>query len=78
MVLSGSKKTSSIASITNYNTGGGNKKAGFPYQVGRTMWSSVALRDTKTTLTKINTTRFPLAKQSRPVGVSPANIRYYH
>lgn len=78
MVLSGSKKTSSIASIANYNTGGGNKKAGFPYQVGRNMWSSVALKNNNTTLRRINTTMFPLAKQSRPVGVSPAAIRYYH
>lgn len=36
MVLSGTKKTSSLSSIVNQNQGGGNKKAGLPEQVGRT------------------------------------------
>jgi hypothetical protein len=83
MVLSTTKKTSSTASISNYNTGGGNKKAGLPKQVGRDSWMSLALgsgslRNGKCcSLNKINTNLFPLAKQSRPVGVSPAAVRYW-
>ena len=46
MVYSQTKKTSSIASITNQNQGGGSKKAGLPYLIGRESWSSVALRNT--------------------------------
>jgi hypothetical protein len=43
MVYSQTKKTASIASITNQKQGGGSKKAGLPYQVGREAWSSVAI-----------------------------------
>jgi hypothetical protein len=43
MVLSGTKKTSSISSIVNAQQGGGSKKAGMSYQVGRIAWSSIAL-----------------------------------
>jgi len=46
MVLSTTKKTASIASITNQNQGGGSKKAGLPYIIGRSSWSSIALKNT--------------------------------
>lgn len=84
MVLSSSKRTSSIASITNYNTGGGNKKAGFPYQVGRNSWVSIAMGASSLingrccTLRRANTNLFPLARQSRPIGVSPTAISYWN
>ena len=42
MVLSGTKMTSSIASIKNTNQGGGNKKAGVPPTVGMDSWTHVA------------------------------------
>jgi hypothetical protein len=42
MVLSSTKKTSSIASITNQYQGGGNNKPGLFPQVGRSSWTSVA------------------------------------
>lgn len=32
--------------IVNSNQGGGNKKAGLPYQIGRETWSSIFLRST--------------------------------
>ena len=41
MVLSTTKRTASISSIVNVNQGGGDKKAGFPYQIGRDSWSSI-------------------------------------
>ena len=46
MVLSTTKRTSSVASIVNQNQGGGNKKAGFPYIVGRDSWVSRFIRST--------------------------------
>ena len=46
MVLSTTNKTASISSITNQNQGGGSKKAGFPYIIGRSSWSSIALKQT--------------------------------
>lgn len=44
MVLSTTKKTASMDSITNQNQGGGSKKAGLPYQVGRNHWFCIALK----------------------------------
>ena len=42
MVLSGSIKTSSISSITNQKTSGGDKKSGLQYSVGRSAWSTIS------------------------------------
>jgi hypothetical protein len=50
MVLSGSKRTTYKSSIVNQNSGGGPKKAGLPYQIGREASVSVALKKTSQTL----------------------------
>jgi hypothetical protein len=50
MVLSGSKKTSSLSSVINQNTGGGPKKAGLPYQIGREASVSTSLKNTSANL----------------------------
>ena len=42
MVLSNTKKTASISTITNQNQGGGNKKSGLPKHL-RDSWTSIAL-----------------------------------
>ena len=44
MVLSTTKRTASIDSIINQNQGGGPKKAGLPYQVGREYGFPIALK----------------------------------
>ena len=46
MVLSGSKRTTYKSSIVNQNSGGGPKKTGLPFQIGREASVSVALRQT--------------------------------
>ncbi len=76
MVLSGTKKTSSIASITNQNTGGGMKKAGFPAIVGRSAAVSIALHQTSQNSTVL---KKPLGKDTRfvftrPIGSLPMNF----
>lgn len=43
MVLSTTKRTASVSSIVNQNQGGGEKKAGFPYQVGRSSWANISI-----------------------------------
>jgi hypothetical protein len=54
--------------------GGGNKKAGFPFQVGRDSWTSIAFNMTDVAggkcakLSCLMTTKFPLARVSRPIG----------
>jgi hypothetical protein len=69
MVLSGTKKTSSIASITNAPNGGGVKKAGLPKRVdGNSMWSNVALNGTSQNRTVLTLPEVSTVKQSRPIG----------
>lgn len=39
----GAKKARNYSSIITQNQGGGDKKAGFPYQIGRESWTSMFL-----------------------------------
>lgn len=77
MVYSQTKKTSSIASITNQNQGGGSKKAGLPYLIGRESWSSVALRNTSQRMSVLKMPLTTTVSQSRPVGVRPGSSTYF-
>jgi hypothetical protein len=85
MVLSTTKRTSSMSSITNGQQGGGSKKAGFPYQVGRTTSTSIAFGLTDIAhgncckLSSFQLNLYPNARPSRPVGsIGIAGYRYYH
>jgi hypothetical protein len=86
MVLyNAAKKARNATSIVNLNQGGGDKKAGFPYQVGRSSASSVAFHMTDPVygkcckLSSFNTGVFPLVRISRPIGTSySANYRKFH
>jgi len=86
MVLyNASKKARNATSIVNQNQGGGDKKAGFPYQVGRSSATSVAfhmvdpLHGHCCKLSSFNTNVFPLARISRPIGTAyNANYRKFH
>lgn len=87
MVYSNTKKGASISSIVNQNHGGGDKKAGFPYQIGRGSWSNIAIktcnpRDVEfrcCTLAKYNTTKMPLANFSRNINsVGSGPNSYWH
>jgi hypothetical protein len=70
MVLSGTNKTSSIASITNSDNGGGNKKAGLPGRVdGGSMWSQVALNGTSNNTAVLKLPLISTVKVSRPIGM---------
>jgi len=62
------KRSSTYSQIINRNQGGGNKKAGFPYQVGRDWHASIAIqRQTLPFYQRMLFTR-PVI-QSRGVGV---------
>jgi len=57
----------------NKNQGGGNKKAGFPYQIGRTSWTPIFLQCNNygVRCCKLSTLQFtvnPNVRQSRPTG----------
>ena len=76
-MYSQTKKTSSIASITNQNQGGGSKKAGLPYLVGRESWSSIALKNTSQRMSVLKMPLTSSVSQSRPVGVRPGSTTYF-
>lgn len=75
MVLSTTKRTSSISSIVNQSTGGGIKKAGFPSMVGRSSAMSLALRQTSQNSTVLKTPEVSTTRISRPQGTLPGNWR---
>lgn len=75
MVLSTTKKASSIASITNAASGGGNRKAGFPAMVGRSAAMSIALRQTSQESPVLKSPAESTVCSSRPVGSLPGNWR---
>lgn len=77
MVLSTTKRTSSMASITNQSTGGGSKKAGFPAMVGRTATVSIALNQTSQNSTVLKDPASSTVRQSRPLGTLPGNWASY-
>ena len=61
--------------IINRNQGGGNKKAGFPYQIGRTSWTTIAMGTDNIqtrccSLRQLQITANPNVRQSRPAGSS--------
>lgn len=44
VLMNATKKSRYVSSLVNKNQGGGDKKAGFPYQVGRSSWTEIFLR----------------------------------
>ena len=77
MVYSQTKKTASIASITNQDQGGGSKKAGLPHTIGRDSWTSIALRGTSQRMSVLKMPLTITTNQSRPVGVRPGATSYF-
>jgi hypothetical protein len=77
MVYSQTKRTGSVASITNRASGGGDKKAGLPYLVGRTAASSIAFDGTKQNLISLQMPLTSNVRPSRPIGMTPSAGRYF-
>lgn len=78
------KRARYATSISNQNSGGGDKKAGLPYMVGRGYWTSIFLQSTEPiggrccSLAKLNVT-MKLSNQSRNIGsVGAAANSYWH
>lgn len=74
MVLSTTKMTASVASITNRNQGGGNKKAGIPptADIDTATWNAYQTHGNGL-LSLVNMRRNPnrgVVSQSRPIGWS--------
>ena len=70
----------------NENQGGGNKKAGFAYQVGRNSWSSIYINGGHPgqvsfrccNFAKTMTTANPNVCISRPIGSTVASNTFFH
>jgi len=72
------------SSITNRNQGGGSKKAGFPYMIGREWRTNIAFGTTSNPAVRCcglksyqTMTWTANAKPSRPIGSSPNANRYF-
>jgi hypothetical protein len=80
---SSSKAQMGSSVYTTQNQGGGSKKAGFPYQVGRDTWTSIFFNATDPVnghcckLTKLQINLFPNANQSRPIGSTYTPNTYF-
>ena len=70
MVLSTTKRTASIDSIINQRQGGGPKKAGLPYQVGRDYHFPIAMA--------VHPSRNTLADYGNPVVFGLRHTRVHH
>jgi hypothetical protein len=86
MVYSASKMTSYSSSITNQPSGGGSKKAGFPKQIGRDHWMSIAIKSCNPevggnmkccALQQLAIPAISHVSQSRPIGRN-YNVAYWH
>jgi hypothetical protein len=71
--------------FTTQAQGGGNKKAGFAYQVGRDSWSSIYINGGNpvfqtgcASLKCLQFTVNPHVSQSRSIGSTATNNRYFH
>ena len=67
------KRARFYTSTTNQPQGGGDKKAGFPYQVGRSSWTSIFMGTNNYSvrcckLSGLKFTANPNVHQSRPTG----------
>ena len=78
MKSSNRSQISVSSAITNGPQGGGNKKAGFPYLVGRGQWTSIALQTNRNgvygcncPLKTLQFTSNPNVRPSRPIGIRP-------
>ena len=79
MVLSGSKITTYRSSVTNQNSGGGNKKAGFPPVVGKSSAVSLSFHTRNIPVQLRNYQMFRLFRvpsQNLPIGFNH-NIRMH-
>lgn len=81
--MNASKKSRHVSSLVNQNQGGGDKKAGFPYLIGRGSWTSIHFNNVNPyyghccQLGSYNINMMPNASISRPIG-RVNNVPYWH
>ena len=81
VLMNSASRSRNVGSLITQNQGGGSKKAGFPYQIGREYRSSIALKSTNPAfgrcckLSDLRTLAFT-ASISRPIGRN-YNVPYW-
>tara|TARA_B100000886_G_C20298418_1_gene438579 strand:- start:359 stop:595 length:237 start_codon:yes stop_codon:yes gene_type:complete len=75
MVLSTTKKTASISTITNQDQGGGNKKSGLPKHL-RDSWTSIALRGRTNFGTAMTMPLSSTTNISKNIGSTKGNVYF--
>jgi hypothetical protein len=80
MFSSSSKSQMGSNAVTSQNQGGGGKKAGFPYIVGRTQWTNIAFDQQSgiNNLTFLMKTVNPKTSISRPIGSTYTPNTYFN
>jgi len=79
MFSSSSKSQMGSNAVTSQNQGGGDKKAGFPYIIGRTQWTNIALdqqsgmKNLKFMMKTVN----PNTSITRPIGSTYTPNSYF-
>jgi hypothetical protein len=74
MVLSTTKRTSSISSITRQSTGAGPMKAGLPYIVGRSANASLLMTNSNQTVAFWSMPLISTVVRNRPINMSHGMI----
>jgi len=79
MFSSSSKSQMGSNAVTVQNQGGGGKKAGFPYIIGRTQWTNIAFEQQGgiKNLTFLMKTVNPKTSISRPIGSTYTPNTYF-
>jgi hypothetical protein len=80
MFSSSSRYQMGSNAITDQNQGGGDKKAGFPYIIGRTQWSNIAFYESGNlgNLRFMMKTVNPNVNISRPIGSTYVPNTYFN
>lgn len=73
----GSTRARTYGQLINRNQGGGNKKAGLIFQVGRSSWDAIYFRSQPQSLTRLQMTLNPRVRISRPTG-STMHVPYWN
>jgi len=77
--MNAGKRARYVGSITNQNQGGGSKKAGFPYEIGRSSWTTISFneRGYPATFAFMSKTVNPNVRQNRPAQGPYINPGYW-
>ena len=80
MFSSSSKSQMGSNAVTVQNQGGGSKKAGFPYIIGKTQWTNIAFNESGNlgNLKFMMKTVNPNTSITRPIGSTYVPNTYFH